>query len=80
MLSPDGNYLLLNTISESLHEKARHLFLVRLDDFAMREVNGINPDEILVGSLGMKYAINIEWNCDTLIIGTKEGIKTYQFK
>ena len=80
VLSPDGNYLLLNTISESLHEKARHLFLVRLDDFAMREVNGINPEEILVGALGMKYAINIEWNCDTLIIGTKDGIKTYQFK
>lgn len=80
VLSPDGNYLLLNTLSGSLYETTRHLFLVRLDDFAMREIDGINPEEILVGSLGMKYAINIEWNCDTLIIGTKDGIKTYQFK
>lgn len=79
VFSPDGNYLLLNTMSSSAEASVRNLFLVRLEDMAILPVTGLNAADINVGALGMNYAINIEWNTDELIIGTSDGIKTFTF-
>ena len=80
VFSPDGNYLLLNTMSSSEEASTRNLFLVRLEDMEILPVTGLNADDILVGNLGLEYAINIEWNTDELIIGTTDGIKTFTFE
>ena len=79
VFSPDGNYLLLNTVGNSIAAQNRNLFLIRLEDMAMLEVSGLNAEDIQVGNLGLNYAINIEWNTDELIIGTSDGIKTFEF-
>ena len=55
------------------------LFLIRLEDMQIRKVSGLDAETIMVGAMGSKYAINIEWNTDELIIGTQDGIKTYEF-
>lgn len=77
--SPDGNYLLLHTSSTSVEGRSRNLFLIRLEDMQIRKVSGLDAETIMVGAMGSKYAINIEWNTDELIIGTQDGIKTYEF-
>ena len=79
VFSPDGNYLLLNTISNSLNGRSRNLFLLRLEDMALRQVSGLDAGKILVSALGRDYPMNIEWNTDELIIGTDEGIRTFEF-
>ena len=82
-LSPDGHYVLMNTIHHGSRDNpvtSRHLYLVRLDDLAIREVKGIDPSDIQVGTLGANYRPVIEWNTDTLIIGTTNGIQAYAFK
>lgn len=77
VLSPDGQYVLLNTSDSS--EMTRHLFLVRLEDLSMKEVHGIDPYEIPIGSLARSYPPMVEWHTDTLIIGTKDGVRAYRF-
>ena len=57
-----------------------HLNILCLDDLTIKEVTGIDPSDILFGTLGANYAPVIEWNTDTLIIGTKDGIQAYQFQ
>lgn len=82
-LSPDGHYVLLNTVnygSRDIPETSRHLYLVRIDDLAIKEVWGIDPSAIQVGALGANYRPVIEWNTDTLIIGTSDGIQAFKFK
>lgn len=82
-LSPDGYYVLLNTIDHGSRDNPvtnRHLYLVRLDDLVIKEVRGIDPASIQVGALGANYKPVIEWNTDTLIIGTTDGIQAYTFK
>lgn len=83
VLSPDGHYVLLNTMNHGSRdnpETSRHLYLVRLDDLAIKEIWGIDPSAIQVGALGANYKPVIEWNTDTLIIGTSDGIQAYEFK
>ena len=81
VLSPDGHYLLLNALNNSIEKGRSHnLYLLRLDDLSVRKVEGLDADKILYGPLGKSYAINIEWNTDELIIETEEGIKTYTFE
>lgn len=77
VLSPDGQYVLLNTSDSS--EMTRHLFLVRLEDLTMQEVHGIDPSEILIGDLASSYPPMVEWHTDTLIIGTQDGVRAYRF-
>lgn len=79
VFSPDGNYLLLNTSSTSVEGRSRNLFLVRLEDMTIKPITGLNAEDINVGAMGANYAINIEWNTNELIIGTKDGIKTFTF-
>ena len=80
ILSPDGHYALLNTSGTSREGHSRDLFLVRLDDLAVRKVGGLDAGKILVGPLAGPYQINIEWNTEDLIIGTDDGIRTYRFE
>ena len=79
VFSPDGNYLLLNTMGNSVEGKSRNLFLIRLEDMSIQKVSGLDAEKIMVSSLGMNYPMNIEWNTDELIIGTDDGIKTFEF-
>ena len=82
-LSPDGYYVLLNTVDHGSRDNpvtSRHLYLVRLDDLAIKEVLGIDPASIQAGAPDADYKPVIEWNNDTLIIGTKDGIKAYTFQ
>ena len=79
ILSPDGHYVLLNAVSQSADGTGRNLFLVRLDDLAVRKISGLDAGEIPVGAMAGAYQMNIEWNTENLIIGTNDGIKTYRF-
>lgn len=79
ILSPDGHYAMLNTSAQSMDGNSRNLFLVRLDDLAVRKISGLDASDIQVGAMAGTYQIMIEWNTDDLIIGTKSGIKTYRF-
>ena len=66
-------------MGNSVEGKSRNLFLVRLEDMAIQKVSGLDAEKIMVSSLGMNYPMNIEWNTDELIIGTDDGIKTFEF-
>lgn len=79
ILSPDGHYALVNTSTQIAEENSKNLFLVRLDDLAVRKVSGLDAATILVGPMAGPYQIMIEWNTDDLIIGTSDGIKTFRF-
>lgn len=82
-LSPDGHYVMLLSINHGTIENptiSRHLYLLRLDDLSIREVEGLDPSSILVGVFGTDYPPVIEWNTDTMIFGTSEGIQAYQFE
>ena len=82
-LSPDGNYLLLltsNHIGTEDETEMQKLLLVRLDDMETREIMGINANQILFGSAGNSFRPTIEWNCDTLLINTADGIAAYCFE
>lgn len=81
-MSPDGRYALLLTINYGTPENpttSRHLYLVRLDDLAVREVAGIDPKSIPLSALA-NYKPMIEWNTDTLLIGTSDGVQAYRFR
>ena len=69
----------LYAINNSKEGRSRNLFLIRLDDMALRKVSGLNAEKIRVLTLGLDYPMNIEWNTDELIIGTDDGIKTFTF-
>ena len=79
VFSPDGNYLLLHTLDDSVKGSTRNLFLLRLEDMALRKVSGLDAEKILVSVFGRNYPMNIEWNTDELIIGTDDGIRTFEF-
>lgn len=82
-LSPDGHYVLLYTVSDGPRENratTRHLYLVRLDDLVIKEVRGIDPASIQAGAFAGKYRPVIEWNTDTLIVGTSDGPQAYTFR
>ena len=83
VLSPDGRYVLINTADARSGEgtdAARHLYLVRLEDLSIREVGGINASLIQTGNAAVNYRPVIEWNTDTLIIGTANGTLAYRFR
>ncbi len=75
-LSPDGNYALILTKDISRND---HLYMLRLATFELKEVKGIDPSTIEVAAFAKKYQPIIEWNTETLIIITREGIETYEF-
>ena len=82
-ISPDGHYALLLTAYREAKEPAtllRQLCLVSLDDLTVKEVTGVNPSDMQVGALASGYASVIEWNTNTLIIGTTDGIRGYKFE
>ena len=79
VFSPDGNYLFLHTLDSSATRRSRNLFLIRLEDMTLQKVSGLDAEKIRVGSLGLDYPMNIEWNTDELIIGTDDGVKTFEF-
>ncbi len=79
VLSPDGHYVLVFTSAQSIDSESRNLYLIRLDDLAIREISGLDANEILFGPLTKHYPIVIEWNAEDLIIGTNDGIKTFRF-
>ncbi len=82
-LSPDGRYALMLTLDYGTNENpttSRHLYLVRLDDLSVREVSGIDPIDIRVGDMSVNFRPVIEWNTDTLLIGTKDGVQAYRFQ
>lgn len=79
VLSPDGNYVLLSTYYITMEgEQIRNLYLVRLNDMTVQKVRGIDAESIQVRSQA-SYPICIEWNTDELIVGTRDGVKTYEF-
>lgn len=79
-LSPDGNYLLAVTsiTREPTDIASRELCLIRLSDLAVRRVDGLEARSVSIGYFD--YRKCIEWNTDTLVIATEDGIKTYQFE
>jgi len=82
-ISPDGHYALLLTAEFGTAEEAiatRHLYLVRLSDLAMKEVSGVDPHSILVGSLGANFKPIMEWSTGAILINTTEGIHSYKFQ
>lgn len=79
-MSPDGHYALLLTVHTGTPDDrhyTRHLYLVRLDDMAMREVSGVDPSDIRTDG---DYPPVIEWNTDTILICTSSGVEAYQFQ
>ncbi len=85
-LSPDGKYLLLCT-SDRTHDLSGgtwKLLLVRLEDLEVRNVTGINAEELMVNSSGMYGASDelMEWNSDLLImsmVSVTGGIRAFTF-
>ena len=81
VFSPDGHYLLVKSLCTSVESgRTQNLYLIRLDDFSIRKVEGLDAEKILSGIMGRDYPINIEWNSDEIIVGTEDGIKTYTFE
>ena len=79
VFSPDGNYLFLHTLDSSATRRSRNLFLIRLEDMTLQKVSGLDAEKILIAAFGLDYPMNIEWNTDELIIGTDDGVKTFEF-
>ena len=80
-LSPDGNYLLVLGIAEDPHTlvNPRNLYVIRLSDLAVRKVAGLDGAAIPLGAAST-YRPGIEWNTDTLVIDTVDGLKTFRFE
>lgn len=76
LLSPDGFYALF--LTRNGQDDAR-LFIVGLDTLDVREVSGIDPLTIPVAAMA-KYSPIIEWNSNTLVIGTENGIEMFEFE
>ena len=72
LLSPDGKYLLLYTVDQAHLKDTWKLLLVRLEDFEVRQVKGINEEELLPWG-------SMEWNSDLLILNTINGIHAFGF-
>ncbi len=80
VFSPDGNYLLLHTLSRTEEKtSSKNLFLIRLKDMTLQRVSGLEAEKIKVATAGMDLPMSIEWNTDELIIDTYDGIKTFEF-
>jgi len=52
--------------------------MVRLETLELREVRGIDPSTVHTEESDSNYQTIIEWNTDTLIINTSEGIEAYE--
>ena len=80
-LSPDGRYLLAETASTEKpgEYSTRELCLIRLSDLAVRKVDGPDAQDIAMGAY-YEYSKGIEWNTDTVVIATMDGIKTFRFE
>ena len=79
VLSPYGNYVLLLVLEDSVFEdNPLVLYLVRLEDLALKEVQGIEISPWINNSSA--YPPIIEWNTDTLIIYDGEEIAPYKFQ
>lgn len=46
----------------------------------MKEVRGIDPRSIIAGVSVASLLPMIEWNTDTLLIGTPDGVQAYRFQ
>ena len=57
-----------------------HMYLIRLENLAMREVEGLKTSDIDWDDLNADYRHVIEWNSDRLIIGTADGIRVFRFR
>lgn len=80
-LSPDGRYALLHTKDYGTRDNPRpseHLYLVSLEELALREVQGLDPAAVQATKPRKDYEPTIEWNADTLIIGTTDGTQAYE--
>lgn len=77
-ISPDGYYALL--LTRDLRTRSSHLFLMDLDNLQIKEIKGLDPSTICVGSQASKYQPVIEWNSDILLIYTTDGIEAYTFQ
>lgn len=73
LLSPDGNYLLLDTPYKNEESNFSGIFIVRLADLSVQKVRGLNSKAYRSTS---DY---VEWHSENLIVNTDSGIKTYQF-
>ena len=76
VLSPDGEYALMLARFQSEYR----LYMLRLEDMALREVTGIDANNIVPESALSSYLPTIEWNGDTLIISTFDGPITCAFE
>ena len=76
VLSPDGFYVLM-LAKDGLGND--HLYMVQLETLDLKEVRGVAPSSIPIGESAKYYQPIIEWNTETLIIITTEGIETYEF-
>ena len=76
VLSPDGQYMLVHTLKTDSEENQYQLYLIRLEDLAVREVTGPDPEEISNIS-SLRY---MEWNTEQLIIYMKDGFKSFTFR
>ena len=79
-LSPDGNYLLVYGQCVTEQNTYNKLYLIRLQDLAIREIKGLDADSIINDTAELRFSVGIVWNTDDLIINTKDGIKTYRFE
>ena len=84
-LSPDGKYLLLCTCDRThdLSGGTWKLLMVRLEDLEVRNVTGINAEELMVNR--SMYGLSdelMEWNSDLLIMSMVNhtgGIRAFPF-
>ena len=72
-LSPDGNYALL--ITHAPPESSPNLYLMRLSDLTLKEVQ--LPEDTPLPLVNMLY---IDWNTDTILIGTMNGPMAFRFE
>ena len=77
VLSPDGQYLLLYTKNHIAYPMNHKLLLVRLSDLTVRQIQGIDAEEI---GAALGNELYMEWNTDQLIIRMQDGVHSYQFK
>lgn len=74
--SPDGNYVLLHTVSNRVF----HLYMLRVSDLALREVQGVDAADVQTGSFNTDYPQGIEWNGDTIFISMRDGVQAFTLK
>ena len=77
VLSPDGQYLLLYTRNHIAYNLDHKLLLVRLSDLAVRQIQGIDAEQI---GTDLGNVLYMEWNTNQLIIRLQDGFHSYQCK